>query len=78
MRHYAQTVPGNFTLCEALFVEFLSVHMTCHEAFLCTGMQLLKQQFVFFIAAPKLKKYNRCGACYKVIFRIRYFRVLQT
>lgn len=55
MRHYAQTVPGNFTSCEALFVEFLSVHMTCHKAFFCIGMQLLKQPFIFFIAAPKLK-----------------------
>ena len=53
MRHYAQTVPGNFTMCETLFVEFLSVYMTCHGAFSCTGMQLLKRPFIFFIAAPK-------------------------
>ena len=56
MRHYAQTVPGNFTMCVALFVEFVSVHMTCHETFLCAGMQLLKQPFIFFIAAPNFKK----------------------
>jgi hypothetical protein len=55
MHHYAQTIPGNCTRCEALFVEFLGMHMTCYEAIACRGMQLLKQPFIFLIAIPKVK-----------------------
>jgi hypothetical protein len=40
-----------------------------------TGMQLLKEPFVFSIAAPYVKISLFFGACYKVILRIHYLRI---